>query len=408
MTTPSQSYYPKHNMQNHDGYIGASGSEADASTTTPAEQCRVGLSIADLISDDENEQLDHKSNGRVLEEVERDLSSHDEHIDMDSHSGSTVDRSSELLPTSLGESVKHHIPDAGSSRDESHPHETFFGFIKEPMDALLIVEACIRGILVSVDKVPSESSEVFHIRSGSIVVFQESSKRWRDGRKWSPSRVHGPFLLYREVEPTKRAPEPRKSKPTHILDTRIPGLEPTYSFKTLKQNTRLVPDGLTKRTITLKGSDGIRHRVISYYARDDVINMYAPPIDASSNERLKFRTPSETPQLNSLLNDSAIDLKALLAESIDMEKYASEMAIAKKQRKEETIKAVARHAFGYEDDDGEGDIRGSNVSPAKRTKRPTSTVSPSRRRPSEELNHRLLLRHIIPSNFTINCLRYIQ
>ncbi|KAJ3064616.1 hypothetical protein HDU99_004412, partial [Rhizoclosmatium hyalinum] len=315
---------------------------------TPTEQSRVGLSIADLISDEEDVRLASESEGRYLEDADRDLQSQDDHIDLESHSVSTTDRGSDLISKSRGDPMKDHPSQCVAFTEESHAHETFFGFIKEPMDALLIVEACIKGILVSIDKVPSESSEVFPIRSGSIVVFEESSKRWRDGRKWSPSRVHGP-----EVELTKRAPEPRKSKPTHILDTRIPGLEPTYSFKTLKQNTRLVPDGLTKRTITLKGSDGIRHRVISYYARDDVINMYAPHVETSRNDGLKFRTPSETPQLHSLLNDLTIDLKALLAESIDMEKYASEMAIAKKQRKEETIKAVARHAFGYEDDDGE-------------------------------------------------------
>ncbi|KAI9338209.1 Gti1/Pac2 family-domain-containing protein, partial [Obelidium mucronatum] len=254
-------------------------------------------------------------------------------------------------------------------------HETFFGFIKEPIDALLVVEACIRGLLVSVDKVPSESAAIGPIRSGSIVVFEESSKRWRDGRRWSPSRVHGPFLLYREVEATTDGPDPRKCKPTHILDTRIPGLEPTYSFKTLKQNTRLVPDGLTKRTITLKASDGLKHRIISYYAREDVIHMYTPATSLPSesgigdqpdgvNRRVPppFVTPSETEKLKVLLEDASIDWKGLLAESIDMEKYASEEVLAKKQRREETIKAVARHAFGKDSDD-------EDVTPSSASKR---------------------------------------
>ncbi|KAJ3243792.1 hypothetical protein HDU78_011777 [Chytriomyces hyalinus] len=232
------------------------------------------------------------------------------------------------------------IPAVGRKNPPTLPHETFFGFVKEPTDALLIVEGCIRGILISTDKTPIDLEEEIPIRSGSIVVFEESSKRWRDGRRWSPSRVHGPFLLYREVEPTSTGPEPRKSKPTHILDTRIPGLEPTYSCKTLKQNTRLVEEGLTKRTITLKGSDARRYRVISYYARQDVIDMYVSP----SNNEMGLVVPSETPQLNALLRDPSLDVNALLSESIDLAKYASEVVLAKKSRKEDSIKAVAKYA----------------------------------------------------------------
>ncbi|KAI8616164.1 Gti1/Pac2 family-domain-containing protein [Chytriomyces sp. MP71] len=227
------------------------------------------------------------------------------------------------------------------------------------MDALLIVEGVVRGSLLSMDKAPIDFAQIMTIRSGSVVVFEESSKRWRDGRRWSPSRVHGPFLLYREVEPTASRPAPRKVKPTHIMDTRIPGLEPTYSVKTLKPNTQLVEDGLTKKTITLKGSDGRTYRVISYYARQDVIDMYFPPT-AREESHSTFTTPSEAPQLKTMLEDKSLDLSALLAQSIDVEKYASEMAIAKKNRKEESIKAIARYASGDH----------SGVLPAACNKRP--------------------------------------
>ncbi|TPX56797.1 hypothetical protein CcCBS67573_g09314 [Chytriomyces confervae] len=248
--------------------------------------------------------------------------------------------SSVLSMVDSAPSAKQMIPAVGRKNPPTLPHETFFGFVKEPTDALLIVEGCIRGILTSTDKTPIDLEEEIPIRSGSIVVFEESSKRWRDGRRWSPSRVHGPFLLYREVEPTSTGPEPRKSKPTHILDTRIPGLEPTYSCKTLKQNTRLVEEGLTKRTITLKGSDARRYRVISYYARQDVIDMYV----SSSKNEMGLVVPSETPQLNALLRDPSLEVNALLSESIDLEKYASEVVLAKKGRKEDSIKAVAKYA----------------------------------------------------------------
>ncbi|KAI9103137.1 Gti1/Pac2 family-domain-containing protein [Phlyctochytrium arcticum] len=93
--------------------------------------------------------------------------------------------------------------------------ETFHGFMSTPSDGLLILDACRKGalrllkerpkvLLKTADKTSDggkESSSVA-IRSGTIVVFEEHEtrmKRWRDGLKWTPSRVCGPFLIYRYV-----------------------------------------------------------------------------------------------------------------------------------------------------------------------------------------------------------------
>ncbi|KAJ3015288.1 UNVERIFIED_CONTAM: hypothetical protein HDU68_012806 [Siphonaria sp. JEL0065] len=183
----------------------------------------------------------------------------------------------------------------------------------------------------------------------------------------------------REIEAARTGPDPRRKKPKHILDARIPGLEPTYSDKTLKPNTRLVEDGLTKRTITIKGSDGARHRVISYYAREDVIHMYSPPEIATENSsRMKsFITPSDATILKDLLNASSIDWKSLLSESIDMEKYASEIVVAKKQRKEESIKAVARHALAKDSDEALSVQQKALPSKKKKRMEPQSPVNSS-------------------------------
>ncbi|KAI8829354.1 gluconate transport inducer 1/Pac2 [Chytriomyces cf. hyalinus JEL632] len=73
--------------------------------------------------------------------------------------------------------------------------ETFYGFIKERSDAVALVEACVAGALKPLKMVPADAK----LRSGSVLVFAESSgmTRWRDGENWSPSRIHGSFLLYR-------------------------------------------------------------------------------------------------------------------------------------------------------------------------------------------------------------------
>ncbi|KAI9485807.1 MAG: Gti1/Pac2 family-domain-containing protein [Benjaminiella poitrasii] len=81
-------------------------------------------------------------------------------------------------------------------------NETFHGFIETTTDALLIFEACQRGILPKVTR-RLQDRERNNIRSGAVYVFDEREsgiRRWTDGFVWSPSRILGNFLIYRELE----------------------------------------------------------------------------------------------------------------------------------------------------------------------------------------------------------------
>lgn len=80
--------------------------------------------------------------------------------------------------------------------------ETYYGYIGTVQDAVLVVEACRHGRLGRIKKRLSEKDRLA-IRSGSVFVFIEKEskiKRWTDGKIWSPSRICGEFLLYRELE----------------------------------------------------------------------------------------------------------------------------------------------------------------------------------------------------------------
>ncbi|ORY43970.1 hypothetical protein BCR33DRAFT_232432 [Rhizoclosmatium globosum] len=79
--------------------------------------------------------------------------------------------------------------------------------------------------------------------------------RWRDGRRWSPSRINGPFLMYREVE---------AGSPTGARKD-IAGTRERFDTTCFRAGTRGVVGGLVKRTVTLEGSDGNRYRVINYF-----------------------------------------------------------------------------------------------------------------------------------------------
>lgn len=87
--------------------------------------------------------------------------------------------------------------------------ETFYGIIRSPEDVVILLEACRRGLLPRVTKRMSNEERAC-IRSGSVFVYDETEsgiRRWTDGRAWSPSRIQGDFLVYREVE--KKLPPPR-------------------------------------------------------------------------------------------------------------------------------------------------------------------------------------------------------
>lgn len=102
--------------------------------------------------------------------------------------------------------------------------EGYFGLVETVSDAILVIEAIRLGILPRV-RARLDEREREAIRAGSVFVYIEAEskiRRWTDGKLWSPSRVSGDFLLYREER------NGGSSSP----------------------DGQTIPDGLIKRTIT--------------------------------------------------------------------------------------------------------------------------------------------------------------
>ncbi|KAJ3353140.1 hypothetical protein HDU83_007120 [Entophlyctis luteolus] len=188
--------------------------------------------------------------------------------------------------------------------------ETYFGFVEDDLDAILLVEASIANELPLFSG-NSVAMAMLRVRSGTVVVLPEGSrflKRWMDGLHWSPSRAHGPFLLYRQTESV----ESRSSPGSDDCLKKIAGINPTFAPTSLKCGQRIAPGksnpqrlyvimnalfrkaGLTKKSITVRGSDGRLYRVISYCAPSDVIKPFSRRDDASETTLLK---PSRDPRL---------------------------------------------------------------------------------------------------------------
>ncbi|KXN83000.1 Transcriptional regulator MIT1 [Leucoagaricus sp. SymC.cos] len=178
------------------------------------------------------------------------------------------------------------------------------GWIESTGDALLILEAARRGLIPRVTRRLVDSERKM-ITSGSVFVFDEDEsgiKRWTDGFFWSPSRILGNFLLYRETD--KRGSGHRTGKESDVefdgskndgslsrpkSDPVHPGVDKQRERSlvgSLTNSYKFKPDGLMKKTFSLT-INGVAQHLISYYKIEDV-------------ESGRLRPPSSLPELASL------------------------------------------------------------------------------------------------------------
>jgi Gti1/Pac2 family transcription factor len=201
---------------------------------------------------------------------------------------------------------------------------TYHGFIESTYDALILFEACIAGQIKHVSRRPHDRERDIVIQSGNIFIYEEKSsgiKRWTDGISWSPSRILGNFLIYRQLVKAfgpgekKKAIKKPKVKPNGIIKAsqdnknsirnkenifegvgRLQVTGGTYGqARTINNETEraligsltdsynFLEDGLVKKTISVT-CDDVTHHLVSYYTIADAVNQM-------------FLVPSEDPRL---------------------------------------------------------------------------------------------------------------
>ncbi|KAL7789861.1 Gti1/Pac2 family domain-containing protein [Trichoderma ceciliae] len=161
------------------------------------------------------------------------------------------------------------------------------------MDALILFEACLHGRLNHVPRRPHDRERQELITSGNIFIYEEHAsgiKRWTDGVSWSPSRILGNFLIYRELEKPfppgekKRALKKKKvsqginksdSRPSStlssVMDPSNISKDPERSLVgSLVDSYPFKSHGLVKKTISIT-FQGVPHHLVSYYNIDDVL-----------------------------------------------------------------------------------------------------------------------------------------
>lgn len=168
-----------------------------------------------------------------------------------------------------------------------HITPTFKGYLETEMDALLVLQACMDGKLNFVNRRPSDIERPYLIVPGNIFVFRETQsgiKRWTDGISWSPSRISGRFLIYKELN--KRAPR-LSMNPVTEMDG--------FDEKSLLP---VVYTGFIKKTFSLKmrvsadtSKDNVMEtfHIVSYYVESDVKkNVMNKPTKTSLAEEVKI------------------------------------------------------------------------------------------------------------------------
>ncbi|KAF9184739.1 hypothetical protein BGZ51_003166 [Haplosporangium sp. Z 767] len=172
--------------------------------------------------------------------------------------------------------------------------ETFHGYIETTQDTLLIFEACRRGLLPRICRRLQEKERRI-VQSGTVFIFDEREsgiKRWTDGLVWSPSRILGNFLIYRELD--KRHGSKKDNSPIEQMsrsgssdnESAIEKNKERALVGSLTNSYRFKKNGLIKKTMSIV-VNGVSQHMISYYSKEDVLAG-------------KLRTPSSVPELASL------------------------------------------------------------------------------------------------------------
>lgn len=143
---------------------------------------------------------------------------------------------------------------------------------------------------------PHDKERATSIASGNIFIYCEngsSIKRWTDGVTWSPSRIMGNFLIYRELNKgfppgekkraAKKKHNPDDGSESPLEQTEDDMLPPLQISKdeermligSLIESYDFKREGLVKKTISVKFQDQVYH-LVSYYtlrhAITDLIN----------------------------------------------------------------------------------------------------------------------------------------
>lgn len=153
---------------------------------------------------------------------------------------------------------------------------SYFGFVDTYDNAVMLIQACVRGSLQVIKRRPTSSERPSVAQSGHVFIYEEKAsgiQRWTDGRHWSPSRVLGGFLIYGERSATQNQLHTTETDKPPLL-VRV-GLDDGHQrlYGPLAKLSHFDPESLVKKTISVPSNDnsGAIWHLVSYYRPVDVL-----------------------------------------------------------------------------------------------------------------------------------------
>ncbi|TPX45076.1 hypothetical protein SeMB42_g03178 [Synchytrium endobioticum] len=274
---------------------------------------------------------------------------------------------------------QHRSTSAGTGLEEG-VDVTFHGLVETTVDALLIFEACRTGHLKRVTR-RLRHRERANVQSGCVFVYDETEsgvKRWTDGIAWSPSRILGNFLIYRQLVHKANVSKTAKKEAPQ---------EETLLLSHGKPSYEVLENGLFKKTISVT-ANGHHQHLVSYFTKSDVLLK-------------RLAQPSAVPVLAELpIGDDLLFHQRFRKGPVSIPPFMLEMA--SDMRKVANITHLFDEALGItvfeeferqDDDDDDGDNEGSGTWKASEEGKRDSyensnTSSPSSSTQSQSSSHR--------------------
>ena len=162
---------------------------------------------------------------------------------------------------------------------------SYFGFVENRDDAVMLIQACMQGRVLVVQRRPTLCERPFIPQSGHIFIYEENVsgiRRWTDGRHWSRSRISSGFFIYGERSASPHQSHTGNTEKQSWLEYERSKEWYQRLYGPLAKSFNIQPDVLVKKTIRVQDLDdsGAVWHLISYFRPVDVLagRLQAPGI----------------------------------------------------------------------------------------------------------------------------------
>lgn len=184
-------------------------------------------------------------------------------------------RTAHQIPIDLAGHPEPPMPDSAIAA-------TYRGHVASTQDALIVIEACFRGVLYHTCRRPRSSEESSLAKSGNIFVYESRSsgiRNWEDGITWSTPQRVGNYEICRQLSSSSGR---SRSNGTSCLPSPFPPFRTTSHGSRADLFACITGNHSSAGRLCRKSMSvtvrGITHHLIAYFSsRDFTANTLLSP-----------------------------------------------------------------------------------------------------------------------------------